>query len=75
MEQSSKVVIQTLDLMDITKKVAKRTKRMQATLLSNIETILESDSSEYKQIRKLILDSTNNFSRSVISGMFGDIEL
>jgi len=65
MEQSSKVVIQTLDLMDITKKVAKRTKRMQATLLSNIETILESDSSEYKQIRKLILDSTNNFSRSV----------
>jgi len=75
MESTNKVVIQTLDLIDITKMVAKKTKRMQATLLSSIESILDSNDQEYKQIRKLILDSTNNFSRSVISGLFGDIEL
>lgn len=67
------IVIQGLDIFDIVKFINKTNRKYQATLLSNLEIIL-GDDERFPEIRKLILDSTNNFTRSIIKTIFGDIE-
>jgi hypothetical protein len=70
--KTTKVVVEGVDMFDIVKFIAKKTKLYQATLLSNIEEILGKDFPEYTEIRKLILDSTNNFSRTIIKAIFDE---
>lgn len=68
------IFLQGFDVMDLVSFIGRLTKRYQANLLANMETILDKDSQEYKDMRKLILDSTNNFSRAIVKSIFGDIE-
>ena len=74
--RKSGIIIQGFDVLDIVSVISKSTKKYQATLLSQIEEVLQTNTSEeYIQIRKLILDSSNNFSRLIVKSLFGDIEM
>ncbi len=68
------VIMQGFDILDVTAFIGRLNKRYQAVLLSNIEDVLSKSHKDYPQIRKLILDSTNNFSRAVVNEIFGEIE-
>jgi hypothetical protein len=68
------VVIQGLDVLDVVRFIGKKNKKFQAILLNDIEDVLGADSQEYKLVRKLILDGFNNYTRSVLRVIFGDIE-
>lgn len=70
----SGVIISGFDIMDVISLVQSHTKKYQATLLSQVEIILGNDSDKFLEIRKLFLDESNNFSRSVVKSIFGDIE-
>jgi len=74
MEENRGVVIQGLDLMDIIKFVARKNKKYQAMLLNDLEEVLPPESEEYKAARKLFLDCFNNYTRSVLRAIFGDVE-
>jgi len=70
------VVIQGLDVLDVTKFISRTNKKYQATLLANIEQVLTGDQNDhYAEIRKLVLDSTNNFTRTIVKTIFGDFEI
>lgn len=68
------VFFQGFDVMDTVGYIGKITKRYQANLLAEIEGVISPDSDDYRTIRKLVLDSTNNFSRAVVKSIFGDID-
>lgn len=74
MDDNRSVVIQGLDLFDVVTFMTKKSKRFQAMALSNLEEVIDKDSEEFKYIRKIILDYFNNYTRSVIRAIFGDIE-
>lgn len=68
------VIIQGLDLIDIVTFISKKNKKFQAILLSELEETLGRDSKEYTLVRKLVLDGFNNYTRSIVRAIFGDIE-
>lgn len=65
-------VIQGLDVIDLIVVVGQKNKKFTAIALQEIEEILGKDSEEYKSIRKVFLDSFNNYTRSVMRSIFGD---
>ncbi len=67
-------IVQELDVLDVIKNVGKKNKRLQAILLQEVEKLVDKDSPEFEILRKAILDETNNYTRSVIRSIFGDIE-
>lgn len=67
-------IIQGLDLLDIVGYMIGLNKKFQATFLAALEEI-EPDPDKFTMIRKVYLDSSNNFLRSVIKNIFGDIEI
>ncbi len=73
--KSTGIFFAGFDVMDLVGFISKLTKRYQANLLADIETSTDISQEDYKVIRKLVLDSTNNFSRSLVKTIFGDIEI
>ena len=68
------IVIQGLDLIDVVNYISKKNKKFQAIILSDLEGVLDKDSTEYMLVRKLILDVLNNYTRSIVRTIFGDVE-
>ena len=68
------VKIEGLDLIDVVNFIHKRNKKYQAILLADIEEVLGKNSQEFNLIRKLVLDSYNDYTRSLIRLLFGNIE-
>lgn len=64
-------IIQEVDVSDVIGFLAKKNKTYQAIILSDLEEILDKDSPEYKKVRKLVLDSFNNFFRVILKVIFG----
>ena len=69
----SGVVIQGLDAIDILVNLQKKRKKFQAIFLADLEEI-EDDPEKFAKIRKLYLDDSNNYTRSVLRMIFGNIE-
>jgi hypothetical protein len=67
-------IIQGLDLQDLVKLIAKKSGKFQAILLTDLEEILPKDkyTEEFPKVRKLILDSYNDYTRSVMRAIFGN---
>ena len=65
-------VIQGLDLMDVIFFVGKKNRKFQAILLQDVENVLGKDTQEYQEVRKLILDSYNAYTRSILRVIFGN---
>jgi len=68
------VIIQGLDVLDVVGFVNTKNKKFQAILLNDLEQIIDKDSEEFRLIRKLFLDGFNNYTRSILVLIFGDIE-
>jgi len=68
------VIIQGLDVLDVIGFIETKNKKFQAILLNDLEQIVDKDSEEFKLIRKLFLDGFNNYTRSILRLIFGDIE-
>ena len=68
------VIIQGLDIIDVIRFNTKKNKRYQAEFLQELEGILDRNSQEFKDIRKLYLDISNDLMRSTFRSIFGDIE-
>lgn len=75
MDKKTGIIIRGFDIFDISKYIVRLNKRQQAITLTNLEVIIDKNSKEFSEIRKLILDSTNDFTRSLIKFVFGDIEI
>lgn len=68
------IEIESLDIIDVLRIVTKKKRKFLAMLLTELEQRYPKDSLEYLEIRKLILDSFNDFTRSILRTLFGDIE-
>lgn len=64
-------IIQGLDILDIVGFISKRNRKNIVILLQSIEQVIDKDSQEYKKIRSLILDSMNDYTRSILRIIFG----
>lgn len=64
-------IIQGLDLLDVVNFINKKSKTFQAIFLQDLEEIIPKDSESFIAIRKLFLDSFNNYTRSVFNIIFG----
>jgi hypothetical protein len=68
------VIVQGLDILDVLKFNIRKNKRFQAEFLQGVEKVLPTNSKEFKEIRKLYLDISNEYMRSSFRSIFGDIE-
>jgi hypothetical protein len=67
-------VIQEVDLLDLIRYCSKKNKKLQAVLLQKLEEYFQKDSTEYLELRKVILDETSGAFRAIIREIFGDVE-
>ena len=72
-------IVQGLDVLDILGFVDKKQKRFLAISLNELEEIFDAagisrNSQEFQLVRKLILDLVNEYTRSILRVIFGDIE-
>lgn len=65
-------VIQGIDPLNLVDFIKRKNSIYQKNILTKLEGILVKDTTEYKEVRKLILDSQNNFSRMIIRVIVGD---
>ena len=65
-------IIQEVDLLSLVSYVDRKNKKLQAILLQNMERNFDKGSKEYVELRKVILDETSDFARSVVRKIFGD---
>lgn len=70
----NEIIIEGLDLVDVTTYIASKRNKFMAMMLADLENALPKDSKEYKVVRKLILDGMNDYTRSLIRVLFGEIE-
>lgn len=74
MTKDEGIVLQGVDILDTIEYLSSKNKKFQATLLNSLEEILGKESEEFLIVRKLYLDSTNNFLRATVNIIFGDVE-
>jgi len=67
------VLIEGLDVIDVLGEMGRKTRKFAAIFLNDLDELV-SDPKLKKEIRKLFLDTLNNYTRSVIVMIFGDIE-
>jgi len=68
------IIIKGLNATQMINSVNSANKKMQAGVLSKLEFLID-DEENFKEIRKLFLDATNDFSREVIRTLIGDVEV
>lgn len=64
-------IIQGLDVLDLFKFITKKSKKFQAIFLKDLEEIISADDPKYNEIRKLYLDFSNDYTRSIFRIIFG----
>lgn len=65
------VVMQALDLLEIIELISRKNKKFQATMLQEMENIVGKDSPEFIKIRHVVLDSLNEYTRTILKNIFG----
>jgi hypothetical protein len=68
------VIIEGLDVIDVVRYITRKKDKFLAIALAELEETMEKDSNEYKFIRKVFLDAFNDYTRSILRTIFGDIE-
>ena len=68
------IIIQGLDPLDLTQLISRKNRKFMAIGLQEIEEILGKDTEEFKHVRQAYLNTFNNYTRSVVRAIFGDIE-
>lgn len=70
----STVVIDGFNMFDIITLIQKKNKRYIANALDEAEQVLDKDSEAFLKMRKILLDTMNDYTRSVFVTLFGNIE-
>jgi hypothetical protein len=68
-------IVQAVDILDVLSSISKKKRKLQAILLQELETVIPKENPAYPKMRKVILDETSDYSRSVVRAIFGDIEV
>lgn len=68
------IITQNIDLLEITGLIARKNKKLQAVALSQIESLLIDQPEIFTQIRKVYLDSMNDFARLILTALYQDVE-
>jgi hypothetical protein len=72
----TKEIVLGLDVVDVVSFIDRKSKRYIASALQELEEIVPKESEEYAEIRKLFLNSFNDYKRSVCRAIFGtDLEM
>jgi hypothetical protein len=64
-------LIQGMDIIEYITNLLQKNRKYQAIMLQEIENILGRDSEEFSQVRKIILDKSNDYTRSILKSIFG----
>jgi hypothetical protein len=70
----NEIKIEGLDLVDVTRYISAKRDKFMAMMLAELENTMPKDSRDYKAMRKLILDGMNDYTRSLVRVLFGEIE-
>lgn len=70
----TQVVIEGMNMFDVITIISKKNKRYIANALDEMEEILGSDTEQFIKVRKIFLDTQNDYTRSIFVTLFGDIE-
>lgn len=73
-EEVGQFVINNVSILDVIQFVSKKNGRYIATMLARIEDIIPPDSETFQEVRKIVLDGMNDFSRAILIEIFGNIE-
>lgn len=68
------VIIDGFNMFDIITIINKKNRRYIANALDEMEEIMGKDSEQFVAARKVLLDTMNDFTRSVFVTLFGNIE-
>lgn len=68
------IITQYVDLLNVTALVSRKNKKLQAVALSQIESLLIDQPEIFTQIRKVYLDSMNDFARLILTALYQDVE-
>ncbi len=71
---ATQVVIEGMNMFDVITIISKKNKRYIANALDEMEEILGSDTEKFIKVRKIFLDTQNDYTRSIFVTLFGDIE-
>jgi hypothetical protein len=74
MDNKGRVIINGLNMFDIITWISKKNRRYIANGLRELEEILGKDTEAYVRARKLYLDNFNDYTRSILITLFGNIE-
>jgi hypothetical protein len=67
-------IVQEVDILSTIRGIGKRSKKLQAVILQELEKHVNKTSPEFDTLRKFVLDEVNNYTRSIVRDIFGDIE-
>lgn len=70
----AQVTIEGLDVIDVVNYITRKRDKFIAIMLSELEETIDEDSNEYKYVRKVVLDGMNDYTRSLMRALFGDVE-
>lgn len=73
-EKSYGHIIQGLDTIDVAKIISKKNSKFLAIGLQELEESLDKTQPNFSNIRKIFLDSFNDYTRSIMRVIFGEIE-
>lgn len=73
--ERTKIILEGFDVLETISFISGTNKRYQAALLSQVENLLGKNSDKYPIIRKLILDSTSEYTRAIVKNIFGEIDV
>jgi hypothetical protein len=70
----AQVRIEGLDVIDVVEYITRKRNKFIAIMLSDLEENMDTESNEYKYVRKVVLDGMNDYTRSMVRTLFGDVE-
>lgn len=73
-EGTGRIVIEGVSAIDWISSLRTKNKRYIAESLAELEKVLPPDSEEFIKTRKIFLDGFNNFTRSMLIDLIGNIE-
>jgi hypothetical protein len=68
------IIIEGLDMIDVVSYISRKKDKFIAIALADVEEMMPKDSNEYKFVRKLFLDAFNDYTRSIMRTLFGNVE-
>lgn len=71
--RKTKVIMEGFDVLDTIRYINASTKKSQAVILSKIEVLL-GEKENFPEIRKAVLDGTNDLAREIVKNIFGEVD-